>query len=676
MERIILFSLSLILSACTKGIPEFFELNPTQTSNDPNNSNAPDNSSTPTPTDVEPLQKSAPNWNDYFVAPIALRDSPSFIDEANACNPNALDANEICLHGGPLKKVVTNFSTCEDLNFHDYLDVFKWVCHVEGEVGSSAAVIYSLGFKANKSLFDLINMTVGPSWRENYLVVYHSTNRNSYITQSKVWWTNPISPLPTGQPSIVSLNQESYIYFVNGNANSSGFKIDADKISIIGNPSYPTLFSSGSSNCDPTFAATITHKCALVANGKNFLWLELSLKSLEMEFGLSLNNLKFSNFKNIKISSFKNQSINLKNSSYNIFNDVITSSTNGALNAYGFYIENSSMNRFYNITSANNKTNGFELTNSSNQNIVYNLKSYNNGDKGLMINNSSNNNIVSRALITNNNQLGIKFKYSIDNTLSHATIANNNGPGVIFESSGSTKTALTQIISSFNLSHGIDFGYTFDNFSAQIVVTNNGDPLTNNGSGLYMLGADSNNNIFHENLIVGSNVLKDCEIDTASSTGLQDSSCTTSGNDSSSDYPAGSNTHARLLIGKDLTTQFEGKVSTQDTSNQSNSLGLISFASLTDWIFFDNPFRTWGLYYSIWNKTAFGQCTANSGPCNIMDWRLKSSDLQLYNKSNDGVNASTFINGSACLRSCNGKSLSLRITLINATEIIGDNLGK
>lgn len=181
-------------------------------------------------------------------------------------------------------------------------------------------------------------------------------------------------------------------------------------------------------------------------------------------------------------------------------------------------------------------------------------------------------------------------------------------------------------------------------------------------------------NKFTNNLIVDSGAACLITDDTASDPGLIDGTCA---NSLSSD--------ALLTTAIDVSKVFVGKISTDDASNTSDSLGAASFLSITDFLNFDNWFRSWGpegsTFPSIDNK---GPCV--SGSCRIWDYRIKADTLNLaYNRTKSAGEANQpFVPGSTCPNAVSGTRTTshtlaayfiTKTFLTNAHEIIDDGFG-
>jgi hypothetical protein len=163
------------------------------------------------------------------------------------------------------------------------------------------------------------------------------------------------------------------------------------------------------------------------------------------------------------------------------------------------------------------------------------------------------------------------------------------------------------------------------------------------------------------------------------SAGLVSPACTQSGTEGSSDYP-GQMSDAVLRTGFDASGIFAGRIATNDIANASDTNGGQAFASISDWVSFDNAWRVWGKA----DVTAFpadadvGRCV--SGDCRIWDYRLSAGDAQLRNTSGDGRNPNTaFVDGAPCPDAVDGDRVlgdrQNQTYLINATEMYEDGVG-
>jgi hypothetical protein len=124
-------------------------------------------------------------------------------------------------------------------------------------------------------------------------------------------------------------------------------------------------------------------------------------------------------------------------------------------------------------------------------------------------------------------------------------------------------------------------------------------------------------------------------------------------------------------------TSYAGFVSSNDLTNQSDTLGAASYSTISDWLNFDNIFRSWSIDGGAGTAGVQGRCT--SGNCRIFDYTLKTSDTQLKNSTAAVTTQNApFVNGAACPAHLHGnetitsaKAASPIVYLKHATEIFG-----
>lgn len=180
---------------------------------------------------------------------------------------------------------------------------------------------------------------------------------------------------------------------------------------------------------------------------------------------------------------------------------------------------------------------------------------------------------------------------------------------------------------------------------------------------------------FTNNLVLENGTVCSITNNTANSPGLVNGTCANHG---ISDATA-------VLGVPDYTKFFVGKVSTTDSVNQNNILGLSPFSGITDWFQFENFFRSWGLDGGVFpDSTHMGSC--ETGSCRVWDFRLKADPLNLAFNSTNLVTSKNqlFVPGSTCPSSVAGSKTTTYTNttipatytyLTNASEIIGDGVG-
>lgn len=146
--------------------------------------------------------------------------------------------------------------------------------------------------------------------------------------------------------------------------------------------------------------------------------------------------------------------------------------------------------------------------------------------------------------------------------------------------------------------------------------------------------------------------------------------------------PSGASNHT-AITGKNLTSTYANRVTSDDTANSSDASGLQAYASISflGWMKFDNAFRQWGRDDGLGFPTSVtGVC--ESGNCRIFDWRIKNTDTAIYNRSDDGVNANgAFTSGATCPAAVHGneaisdQQTTVNTFLLNAREVFADAIG-
>ncbi|MBX9769102.1 MAG: hypothetical protein K2X47_17635, partial [Bdellovibrionales bacterium] len=170
-----------------------------------------------------------------------------------------------CVHGGEMKKVATQFSSCSGLSLSDALGVFKWICRLQ----SGNAVFFTTGFNSGKGLKDLLNPT---SWKTNSVSLSGAATGSSVTS---TWWSNPvIAAPPNANPADapIDLNQPTYaagtIFTVASTTASGGYVLNGTKLALVTLGSSVLKYNgNATTNCNGG------NRCLLVGSGP-LVWLE------------------------------------------------------------------------------------------------------------------------------------------------------------------------------------------------------------------------------------------------------------------------------------------------------------------------------------------------------------------------------------------------------------------
>lgn len=627
---------------------------------------------------VKPIYPSnGVDWTYY----VKNNGSDIWLADDTACDPLS---DTSCLHGAELLQVeLTGISSCVNLTLSDSLGAFDWVC-VDN---SGTAIFRTLGLKTDKGLKDLLQ---AGQFKENFVEIFYSGKKIAY-SQAVVWWGNPIVALPFSTSHLVldgtdddgSGEDQEYVegtifYFSGSQTTDEGYEFGLDHMALVGLENGTLTYSgSGSTVCD-------TIACIGFAETKNFLWLEGTFRGDDTSdlYVLVFSEVRFSRiqFLDIRDSGTKDalqfdnshhntvrEYVAINNgytdvgaglglysgSSYNMVDKVfvdkcgfgvalytggnhhnqLTNIRISRVNYYGLYLRDSDNNYFSQVTSSNNDEWGVMMFDGSDNNVFSHIVSVNNGSEGVRIYSNSSGNKFYNMTVANNSTGGVRFDNGgVGNYLINVVSANNNGPG---------------------------FSFTNTSHSNEVI---NSVSAHNNTDGVYIDA--SNDNIFSGAFSVDNNGGDPCEVLVG-----------TTGN--TFDDGATSCTHANpsLTVTNtiDLSSTY-GPYVEDDTSNAHTVDligGVLAQASITDWLFFDSGFRSWGKSDPGGLLVAANRSRCSSGNCAIWDWRPLETDVELRNHLGSFVADDPCpIDGSDLVDDGGGN-----VFLNSAIETLGDGIG-
>lgn len=343
---------------------------------------------------------------------------------------------------------------------------------------------------------------------------------------------------------------------------------------------------------------------------------------------------------------------------------------NSAVRNQPIYVSNASRFRIINTKVIDSLSNGIEL-NSSNQFQVAHVSTANSAQRGVYVSGGTENSFVNITNI-NNGDSGIEFIGSSPVTVSGILSSSNKGyalryfPGGTashltsfndfrgFYASSKADILLNQFLRYGHSSLVLNLNSVDSSTFSQIAISDPGEGITS---------TTSDNNKYTNNILLAG-------APTCTSSGG-----TNPGLDSSCNLTDASDGVRRTVLSP--ASSFFGEVSF-DATNAHGGVSLTAYASITDWLNFDNIFRVWGrsgyVYPSV-NLT--DQC--NAGDCQIWDLRLKSGASDYLNKSYDGLNSNlAFVAGQTCPPAVDGdytltdEQAPANTFLVNATEILFD----
>lgn len=267
---------------------------------------------------------------------------------------------------------------------------------------------------------------------------------------------------------------------------------------------------------------------------------------------------------------------------------------------------------------------------------------------GIEAGDSSNNLVFQNILVANNSTYGLYTHGLTDSNFIGVTAVNNSALGLY----GSLNTGTT---------YQNIFVRNGGGFSLLMGATETVGPLVTDSLSLSF----QNNSKFTSNLII-VNATANCSVSGGTNPGLVTTTCANQGT---------SNKTLSLNATKgDLS--FVGQINTTDTANQTNTNGTNAFSASMDWFRFSNPLRGWGKGGTYPSAGTQGSCT--TGTCQIWDFMLKASDVDLKNVTGDGsTQNAAFVAGAACPSAIGGNVTSTNVNgtprtyLTNAMEVQG-----
>ncbi len=591
---------------------------------------------------LSPIYPSNSLWNDYVRNDDNTKDV--FHQDDDACVEKADLWYSSCIHGGEKRKVVaTGFNSCNGITFGDNLGVFNWYCNDSAD----PIEFYTAGLKQDKGLADLINST-GTGWKNNYFAISISGEDGDTevaVTPNEAWWTNTVSVLPDSSSSVVTLNSAGTIYTLPSSATSAGYNINANKIGVVTLGTNVLAANISTNNCSSGDGEVGSGtKCLISAGSQNFLWLE----------GIFNGGGSSNNASNVMLAWAVTHSVFRRLAFYNCNSTAKGLKLEGATGG-------SENNKIYQVRTANCNT-GLSISNSK-YNIFAGLTLNNSGYTAISISSGADYNIFSNFTLAGNDQ-GISNSGSGKyNTFSHGTIVNNGG-------TNSSAVVLQKEVTLVNIL-GVNSDYGVNHYSSGTTgLLMSHLAFSNNRISGVKLSTTSTNNSLQGPLLLGSNSTYNCEVDSSTNPGLTHDTCTSSGTNGSSDFPSNSG-GATLQLGVDATSSFVGKV-TSDQANNSNSSGTYSYASISDWLGFENRWRGWGKDGGTFPDVENKNC-GSSEICRIWDFRLRSTDTYFLN-----INGA-FAHASPCPNSASGGNDitddSTNTFLKVAWEIMEDGMG-
>lgn len=398
---------------------------------------------------LAPLYSIASNWNDYIKS-----------DGSSLCVGTESNYDS-CLNGGELRQVITGETSCTGLSLTDSLGSFDWTCTL-----SSGVAVFTSKMKTNKGLNNLIS---GTSWLAMSVTLTKGTSHLS--SASSTQWSNSITTLPnnsTTGASVAVLNSAGTVYVTSTDVNTSGYNIQADKVSVVA-LNGATIFHNATLGQNAHVDGSVGNdaRTVLATGSHKFLWIEGNYDMNGPDSGGSwtifVSGTAFSKLK--LVNSYRGYPIYL----YQVNNSVVESTSTQNSVDFGMEMDTSNNNEVLNYVSVNNTIHyGLGVANSNN-NYVYNLRSTDSAG-GIRVYSGSHDNIFDEVYIENVYS-GIYTPYAgTNNVYSNVTVDTVTNPvDAGFNIQNADGQILTNILIK-NAPNGIMFQISHDTLVSEIHV--------------------------------------------------------------------------------------------------------------------------------------------------------------------------------------------------------------
>jgi len=549
------------------------------------------------------------DWNDYVRGGNITNATDTACDAAT---------DTACVHAGEVRVVeATGLSSCTGITASDALGAFNWTC----DDSTSPVRVISNGFSSGFGLANLLDFAT-PGWRENSVTVYKNGTELDF-TNSVAWWSNPVVSNTTGG----SLGVEGTVYVLPDSVDAVAYELIANCVSLV---AAPGIIINGPGAVSNVISATDI----------DFIWLEgMAINATGDNVGVFWDAVNFSRMQSLSadyaVTGTVKAGISLRSSSNNTLSGVSTRH-----NSYGSILDSSSGNVLSNISVSNNNY-GLVLFLYSSGNTLTHVKAHNNVQIGIQLYGSSLNTLS--GVSASNNGLGVHLQLSSDNILSDITVSSSIMEGMfLFSSTGNT---LSRVTATNSYPHGIAL-FTSDGNTFLDMAS------INNENGVYIFSSDNNvfwnlvasdndkgiwlqsssYNSFFGQLKVGSNWSTNCLVSEGSNPGLVNGTCTEMGITGSDMYGIGNASNAILTNSISIVTSFVANISSDDSINTRDTNGIALYDNITEWVNFENLYRSWGNWNSASFPASLHRGTCDTGHlCQIWDWSLYASDTVLVN---------------------------------------------
>lgn len=592
-------------------------------------------------------------------------------DGSNICGtPTSAYIVDSCTWSGDKRKVLSDEPDCTALSVTDDFTVggvFSWSCKQVDIGGGVYRAAFYATLKPGKGLKDLIESDGGTGflWKKGIVsLTGGSQGATRTILSSGLLWGDTIAVLPDQDVTntALSLTSPNTIYVINSVKRTSGYRIDASNISIVGigmgklmgptsgGSSTPMIKLNGSRpwvevDMDTQGAASNYAQQLVQENSPSCTFARIhNLSGIANQSGMT-----FTQCHGLQVTDVRLKGARV--ATYSGFG--IISSLGGALITRtsvekfgpGMSLVGASNATVSRVVTSDNDGAGFSTSSLNGSIKLSDVISSNNSSRGFDFTNGSNVKFIAQNLLAAGNGAdGFYFYYGTNTNSTFVNLAS-------FASSGS----------GFSLNNwsGSKFHYVMSGVSGSEGISISSDSVNNVFSQIYIGGTSGQPAIFDSTTTSQTTYLGTIAHEGHCSGTMMTSNCAEMGV-----TPVGN-----------VNVDKSGEGAPLFVGSSSYLWDALNFNINLAGIQGNNGYRTFGQYASSVSTLTTGNCS--SGSCGQWDWRLTSADVVLRFAADDGNGGTvpSYVHGSVCPSALNGNTASSVLSsgginyLKNAVEI-------
>lgn len=616
---------------------------------------------------VEPLYPNrGASWNDYIEVTRRDADATAFNQLDVSCPAIGTRPFE-CLNGGEMRRVaLPGEVSCDGLRATDALGAFEWIC-----VGGSEIAFVSV-LARGKGLSDLVEED---RFKANWVVV----RRGGAVivkTPPAVWWSNEVLPAPANAgpgDDPLRLQKKAAVYTVASPRATSGYNLDADRVSLVTLGSAVLSYSGRSqANCtesgDLPSGSAQGLRAVLCAGSRKHLWIEGRFEGAGAQAVAHLGGASYSRVHRSDFSLAAGDSgaagLSLaQGSSANL----VTSAWAHDNRRAGISVRRANGNAFIDCVASHNGGPGVRLSSGASGALLLRVTSADNAGAGFQLGGEEeeeeeeddhqlvSNNVLASCAALHNRLSAALLKDATANVLV-AFLGADSMVGAAIQLGERADSNYLVNVAAFNAGgSGLSIEGGSDNELRDLVLAHN----ALGGASVGAISPSSNRNSFLGALAVGENGPFDCAVGPATRGNLLDGTCR---------HGVGLSLPAET--GLSALSSFKGPANAGDLRNGTlQQSGIAPASEVSDWVHFESPLRVWAPAAPLFSMAARGPCAA--GPCQIEDYRLSSSDVLLRGRFGAAIP------GAACPAAADPAQLDNLLSfgapaLAHAVELAGD----